>query len=1033
MNGERCMRIVLLQSCGFDHLLAARQAVVSRYPHATFVGLVKEQELLRARESGAFDEVRPLPSDIGRHVSEDILGGPVDICVVPFEDRLGIRYWQFRRFPMRHGIPIVFSYNRCGRLQEWGRVSWAMNSVLMCVAVRVIHAPMLWAWLRLRRWVDVAAAFGLAVIALGLCGLQFLGLNPLSRNLSARLPTGRQRVVLFIASLGVGGAQRQLVSCLKHLDRSRWDPELVMLDRLDKFFEPAVRELGVQITYLNRHQDFEMVQIIWWMVRHLRSRPCHVLHSWLHYTAALGAIAGRLAGIPVIIGSLRSERPSRFPWFYAKWQRPLDILTAPLHTTIIANSNAVKKENRRWAFIPDRKFLTIYNGIDVDETNLPSKACQQQLRSDLKLPADAPLIGIVGRLSREKDHATFLAAAVLISRARPESWFLIVGGGSLRQWIESEIEKLGLAGKVLLLGERKDVLALIQLLNVLVLTSTSEGFPNVLLEAAVVGTPIVTTAAGGASEIVLNGETGFVVPCGDAGAVAGRVLDMLGDSALSRRFAEAARNRMLACFSADRMALANHACYDRDLKKHLDGQVAERPLRACFISPYAYGVLRPSSGLPVGGAEVQVCSLARELARDPRFDIYVLTSDGGRTGEEPADSFTIVLSDLLWNKRGSQNASLLGASASIQQTLSGHLHIWMNRRPWRVSATLRGLVRLAYSCRERVPPLRWLVRRGRECWACVKWVRKLRSIGADVYVMRCASPQVGYVKLACAVLRRKLVYMIAHEDEISGQYVRSHGIWGKRFEWGLRRADVVVCQHSDQLGLLQVRYRREGRVIRSLCPTPVSRIEGASRKTILWIARLDEWKQPELFIKLAGRMPDESFVMVGPPSETDPVDLSSLQPGLSGLHNLRWLTQVPFADTVTLFEEAKLFINTSRAEGFPNTFLQAAACGTPIVSWAVNPERILDRYQIGYCADRDWDRFEAYIRLLCGNTSLRERMGENGRRYVHAHHDPAAVAAEYADLFFSLRDGRAPAAQGMCPEPASEGVRDPVTEVLRGR
>src|SRR5207249_119758 len=116
-----------------------------------------------------------------------------------------------------------------------------------------------------------------------------------------------------------------------------------------------------------------------------------------------------------------------------------------------------------------------------------------------------------------------LEAARLISRTRPDARFLIVGEGPMRSGIESEIVREGISNRVHVLGMRKDAQRLIQVLDVLVLTSTSEGLPNVLLEAAVAGTPVVTTAAGGAAEVVLDGETGFVVRVGDAGSIARRV------------------------------------------------------------------------------------------------------------------------------------------------------------------------------------------------------------------------------------------------------------------------------------------------------------------------------------------------------------------------------------------------------------------------------------------------------------------------------------------------------------------------------
>ncbi len=1019
-NSQGVMRIILLQSCRFSHFLSAAQAVATRYPGAMLIGCVRDTDLLRARATGLFAELLPLAMD------GSVLAPPVgerqsvDLCVVPFESRLGVYHWTYRRMPMTFRVPLIASYNGRGRLRVWNRKTWMVNSLLICVGVRAVHRPALWAWLHLRRWLDVAGLFGLAVIANVLRGLTTLGLYPVRRAVAKRLPTGRQRLVLFIPSLGMGGAQRQLVTFLEYLDRSRWEPEVVILNLPDKFFDSAVRGLGVPVTALNSHYEFWMIGVTWRLMRHLYAKPCHVLHCWMHYAMMIGSIAGTLAGTPTVIGSVRSERPGRFPWWYPKWQRSIDMLTVPLQTTIIANSRRVREENRQWAFIPERKLRTIYNGVPIVQANPRDAAQQQRLRAELGLPAHAPLVGIVGRLCPEKDHGTFLRAAFRIAQIRPDARFLLIGDGEMRDELERSVERLGLSGHAILLGKRTDVMGLIQLMDVLVMSSTTEGFPNVLLEAAVANTPVVTTAAGGAVEVVQDGQTGFIVPVGDAGAMATRVLELLREPALAKAIAEAALDRVRRCFSADRMASEIQTCYLESAQVHVKRLTDANRTRVCFVSTHAYGFFRPSSGLPVGGAEIQICSLANELAQDRNLAVSVLTGDGGRAGKEQHGAITVLLSKVFGKLQvltgdPPEAASLQAGRKAAPDAAWGRFErgvkARLDRLPAWTASGIRWIVRKSYICRELIVsvvggPLRWLVHRQRELREFLEWVREIRSADADVYVMRCASPQVGYVQRACALLRRRFVYMVAHEDDVSGAYAEIHGIWGKRFEGGLRRADAIVCQHEDQLTLLRSRYGREGQLIRSLCPIPVRCKGERQRRGILWMARMDEWKQPELFLELASRMPEASFLMVGRPSDIDVAAMPRLQSRINGLANLKWVKWVPFEDTVRLFEEAAIFVNTSRVEGFPNTFLQAAACGTPIVSWAVNPGRILERFHMGYCADQDWDRFEHFIRELWADEQLRTTMGENGRRYVQEQHNPAVIARQYVELFASLgKDG----------------------------
>ena len=401
------MRVLALQSCGFQHYLAAVDAVLARFAQATVVGFVRPGDVERAVASGRFAAVRSVATGPTTLAPEKMAEEAFDLCLVPFESRLGVYYWQIRRVPIQLGIPSVMSYNRLGRLQVSGRVFWIAKSLVACVLVRAVHKPSVWAWRYLRQWLDVAGLFSLAGMALGIRVLRTVWRRVLLSPSGGEGGDGGRRLALFIPSLGMGGAQRQLVSFLAHLDRGRWEPEVVTLDMPDKFFEAAVRAHGVPIQYLNSQSDYWMCGVVWRLTRYLRRRPCLVLHGWLHYAAMLGSIAGALAGTPAVVGSFRSERPGLFPWFYPKWQRGIDILTARLHDLLIANSDAVRRENRRWALVRDRKFVTIYNGIDIEGVASGHGAAAAEVRSSLQIPRDVPLIGIVGRCPLKRTTVRF--------------------------------------------------------------------------------------------------------------------------------------------------------------------------------------------------------------------------------------------------------------------------------------------------------------------------------------------------------------------------------------------------------------------------------------------------------------------------------------------------------------------------------------------------------------------------------------------------------------------------------------------------
>ena len=293
----------------------------------------------------------------------------------------------------------------------------------------------------------------------------------------------------------------------------------------------------------------------------------------------------------------------------------------------------------------------------------------------------------------------------------------------------------------------------------------------------------------------------------------------------------------------------------------------------------------------------------------------------------------------------------------------------------------------------------------------LRWVRLLRSINADIFVTRCAGTSVGFIQMACSLVRRPFIYMVAHDMDVSGDYAVTYPVEGALFERGLRHAEIVICQNERQADLLFNRYRRRGHVVPSLCPFEiVASPDQGSRKSVMWIARVDDWKQPELFIQLAMRDSRSTIRDGGSGESSESYTTGEHLQGCASMPNLKLLPAVPLHETGRLFRESAVFVNTSRIEGFPNTYLQAAASGTPIVSWAVNPDGMLDRYELGFCANEDWSRFEQSVRLLCRDNALRTRMGGNGLEYVRQRHNPDAIARAYLKLFTDLRSGGIPTA-----------------------
>jgi glycosyltransferase involved in cell wall biosynthesis len=172
--------------------------------------------------------------------------------------------------------------------------------------------------------------------------------------------------------------------------------------------------------------------------------------------------------------------------------------------------------------------------------------------------ADPPRLITVGRLRAPKDPLTFIRALAAVS---PTPQAVVVGDGPGRAEVEHEVERLGLAGSVVLVGERDDVPELLADASVFVLSSTSEGLPISILEAMAAGLPVVATAVGGAPELVVDGETGLLVPPRDPAALAAAIEKLTSDAGLRRRLGDAGRARAEARFDALAFRRAHLAAY----------------------------------------------------------------------------------------------------------------------------------------------------------------------------------------------------------------------------------------------------------------------------------------------------------------------------------------------------------------------------------------------------------------------------------------------------------------------------------------
>jgi glycosyltransferase involved in cell wall biosynthesis len=200
--------------------------------------------------------------------------------------------------------------------------------------------------------------------------------------------------------------------------------------------------------------------------------------------------------------------------------------------------------------VAEERAVTVHEGIDVGRVESAPRA---KLHEDLWLPHDAPLVGNVAALVAHKGQKHLVEAAALVVRQVPDARFVIAGEGELRPALERQIKEHHLEKHILLAGFRPDVLSLHKAFDVFVMSSVTEGLGTSLLDAMASAKPVVATTAGGIPEVVVDGETGYLVPPRDHQAMAEAIVRLLKDPELRRRQGEAGLTRVRERFSAERM------------------------------------------------------------------------------------------------------------------------------------------------------------------------------------------------------------------------------------------------------------------------------------------------------------------------------------------------------------------------------------------------------------------------------------------------------------------------------------------------
>ncbi len=291
----------------------------------------------------------------------------------------------------------------------------------------------------------------------------------------------------------------------------------------------------------------------------LRSLEVDIVHTHGFYPNIFGIASARCAGVTACIASKRELRDLRSPVRAAVERAALSGATH-----VVANSAAIRQQLVEDG-IADSRISTIYNAVSGESAS-KTYSSEWRERSTLTSPRRGVLVTMVANFHHAaKDHATFLRAARRVVDSAPDTRFVLAGEGPNLGVTEQLCASLRLGAHVQFPGHVADVASLLAITTIGVLTSRSEGLPNVILEYMAAACPVVATDVGGVSEAMIDGATGFVVEAGDDGAIADRILRLLSNDELRTRMGVAGRERVLTNFTLARQLQAIVELYQRAL------------------------------------------------------------------------------------------------------------------------------------------------------------------------------------------------------------------------------------------------------------------------------------------------------------------------------------------------------------------------------------------------------------------------------------------------------------------------------------
>ena len=365
--------------------------------------------------------------------------------------------------------------------------------------------------------------------------------------------------------------------------------------------------------------------------------------------------------------------------------------------------------------------------------------------------------------------------------------------------------------------------------------------------------------------------------------------------------------------------------------------------KVCFVIPRAYYLFNPEASNAkdkVGGAQKQAYLLSTGLAEDENFDVHFLVADFGQ------------------------------ANFEIKNNVKLHKSFNFSKNIFNKAFRL---------------------------------LKTLKKINAEIYFFHSADAGVAFaVFYVKTFLKKTVFYLIASDAELSSSLQKKYSGFFTEFfmKFIYKNADILAAQTKQQAILFEKnRKRKPDFILKNIFLNKhLKEKKYDKNSTILWIGRLAEIKKPELYLNLAKKYPEKTFVMIAPVVLEKKEYGKKIQKQAEKINNLQYIDYVKPSEIYDYCEKAQIYVMTSEFEGFSNTMAEAMQAKCPILSYNVNPDNILYKFECGFCAEKNIEKFYSDFEKLLKNTEICKTFGKNGANYIAENHRKEQIIDSFKKL-----------------------------------